>query len=101
MSEAKFTNGKWVAFYPHELLNDGHISVETESGKLIYFREVHKTTLEEQAANANLIAAAPEMYEMLDGLYAADMLISTVGEAEFRMAMECEDYETTTRQSTR
>ena len=81
MSEAKFTNGKWVAFYPHELLNDGHISVETESGKLIYFREVHKTTLEEQAANANLIAAAPEMYEMLED--AADMLFQS-GEAEFR-----------------
>ena len=74
MSETKFTNGKWVAFYPHELLNDGHISVETESGKLIYFREVHKTTLEEQAANANLIAAAPDMYEFIDGLYEATCL---------------------------
>ncbi|AUR87388.1 hypothetical protein NVP1100O_47 [Vibrio phage 1.100.O._10N.261.45.C3] len=69
MKEAKFTKGPWV-------LIDGQFSSEVEittenrqensKGKIcemdIYFDGQHGI---EQPANAHLIAAAPEMYEML------------------------------------
>lgn len=66
MSEAKFTKGEWVAFYPHELLNSGHASVESESGRQICMTEAYKSNLEEVTANMNLIAAAPEMYDEIE-----------------------------------
>ncbi len=72
MTEAKFTKGPWV-------LIDGQFSSEVEittenrqensKGKIcemdIYFGGGHGI---EQPANAHLIAAAPEMYEMLRAL---------------------------------
>ncbi len=66
MSEAKFTKGEWVSFYPHELLNSGNASVENELGRRICTSDVYKSNLKEVTANMNLIAAAPEMYKMLD-----------------------------------
>jgi hypothetical protein len=61
----KFTKGEWIAFYPHEVLNDGLMSVETEDGKLICKAEVYKSTVSEVTANAHLIVAAPDMYYAL------------------------------------
>lgn len=69
MSEAKFTKGPWVKFYPHELpLNEGYVSVENEDGKLIYLTKTYKRTLEEDAANADLIRVAPKMYYFIENL---------------------------------
>lgn len=64
----KFTKGDWVAFYPHELLNDGVVQVETESGHQICMNNAHKLNLVEQTANMHLIAVAPKMYKVLDDL---------------------------------
>jgi hypothetical protein len=64
----KFTKGDWIAFYPHEVLNEGLMSVETDDGKLICKAEVYKSTISEATANAHLIAAAPEMYSLLSGI---------------------------------
>lgn len=66
MSETKFTKGEWVAFYPHELLNSGHVSVENEDGRQICISEVHKSDLTEKTANMRLIANSPKMYAMLE-----------------------------------
>lgn len=58
MSEAKFTKGQWY--------------VEKESGMVVSTHdkteicEYHPTGDYEFEANANLIAAAPEMYAMLE-----------------------------------
>ena len=76
MSEARFTKGLWVAFYPHEILNIGHASVESELGGCIYTVEVYKSNLEERTANANLISAAPEMYATLNN--ARDFIASDI-----------------------
>lgn len=61
----KFTKGGWIAFYPHEVLNEGLMSIGSDVGKLICKAELYKSTITEVTANANLIAAAPEMYAML------------------------------------
>jgi len=61
----KFTKGEWVAFYPHEVLSEGLMSIESDVGKLICKAELYKSTITEVTANANLIAAAPEMYAAL------------------------------------
>ena len=65
MSESKFTKGEWIAFYPHELLSSGHVSVENEEGRQICISKVYKSNLDEGAANVRLIAAAPKMYKLL------------------------------------
>jgi hypothetical protein len=61
----KFTKGDWVAFYPHEVLSEGLMSIESDVGKLICKAEVYKSNISEATANAHLIAAAPEMYQLL------------------------------------
>lgn len=66
MSEGKFTKGPWVAYYPHELLNSGHVSIEDEFGREIYTKSTSKRSLEENVSNAHLIACAPEMYEFIE-----------------------------------
>lgn len=68
MSEAKFTQGEWIAYYPHEVLNSGHVSIESEKGQLISIVKVHKSTLAEHTANANLIKASPKMYDILSSI---------------------------------
>lgn len=65
MSETKFTKGEWLSFYPHEILNSGHVSVESEDGRQICISEVHKSDLVEKTANMRLISKSPKMYEML------------------------------------
>ena len=64
----KFTQGEWMPFYPHELVSSDHITVESENGVFICSTEAFKSNLEEKTANAHLIAAAPEMYRMLERL---------------------------------
>ena len=66
MSETKFTKGEWIAFYPYEILNNGHVSVENEDGSQICISEVYKSDLVEKTANMLLIAKAPKMYDMLE-----------------------------------
>ena len=85
MSEAKFTKGEWIAFYPHEVLVSGHISVESESGRLISQVEVYKSDIDEKTANAHLIAAAPEMYHKLAEV--EEYLDSIVGEHSYHRTM--------------
>lgn len=66
MSNTKWTKGAWIPYCPRELLNVGYITVENGDGELIYCIDAHKRRLKEYTANAHLIAAAPEMYEMLE-----------------------------------
>lgn len=65
---SNFTKGPWVAYYPHKLLNVVHVSVETEKGREIYTKSTSVKMLDEDTANAHLIASAPEMYEMLENV---------------------------------
>lgn len=60
----KFTQGEWLAFYPHEVLNEGVMSVEGEDGQLICKAEVYKSNIDERVANAHLIAAAPHGFAL-------------------------------------
>lgn len=57
MSQTKFTKGEWVANFPHVEAKGRLIS---DCGISNY--EDH----EEEKANANLIAAAPDMYRLLE-----------------------------------
>lgn len=65
MSESKFTKGEWCTYH-NGVGCDGFAIVVTPIGKLI--------PPEEEKANANLIAAAPEMYEMLMHLVSQDCI---------------------------
>jgi len=56
----KFTNGEWLI---HQ--SPSHVVIESEFGAHICNREIYKSTVIEQMANAHLIASAPEMYAML------------------------------------
>ena len=60
MSEAKFTKGQWR----HTNSASGRHQISGESGKQI----CAMWNCKERDANAALIAAAPEMYEMLEKL---------------------------------
>ncbi|CAH9016161.1 putative coil containing protein [Vibrio phage 466E53-1] len=62
MSEAKFTKGPW--FYDNYMLVDGSVRVVHGNITITY----HGAANDQDIANANLIAAAPEMYEMLTNL---------------------------------
>lgn len=61
MSETKFTKGEWHVQDYNEI--DGTIRVN--QGNIVITYANHT---EESEANAHLIAAAPEMYAMLEGL---------------------------------
>ncbi|AUS01382.1 hypothetical protein NVP1284A_55 [Vibrio phage 1.284.A._10N.286.55.A5] len=66
MSETKFTKGEWVVDY------DNNSSCEwyyTGPAKVEYSYRASAIEYSEALANAHLIAAAPEMYELLDSLY--------------------------------
>lgn len=65
MNNSKFTSGEWIAYCPHEILNSSHVSVENDHGVQICISEVYKSNLIERTANMNLIAAAPDMYNLL------------------------------------
>lgn len=82
MSEAKFTKGEWVAGradmatyvdgYPSKWIFADDQYCAIASGYDI-------TDWEEVMANAHLIAAAPEMYEMLESLREDYGLLTDVG----------------------
>ena len=65
MSKEKFSSGDWVVYIGHVSLNCGFVSVCC-GDKTVYGREMYKSTEIESIANANLIAAAPEMYEEIE-----------------------------------
>lgn len=67
MSEAKFTKGEWVVHIIPVYLNHGYASVECGDVR-IHGKHMYNPTEIEATANAYLIAAAPEMYEMLEAL---------------------------------
>lgn len=56
--KTKFTKGDWIAHYDGIQCN----------GKLIVAKTGRAKTPEQENANLNLIAAAPEMYELLDSI---------------------------------
>lgn len=57
---SKFTQGKWVAN------DDGSIENTDSTGKILhYYLNLRGTGTYEDLVNARLIAAAPEMYELL------------------------------------
>ena len=59
-----FTKGKW------EIAADGCIEIYSENGLIIKgIAEVAEYDTAEGKANARLIAAAPEMYELLSEMY--------------------------------
>ena len=60
MSEAKFTKGPW--FYDSYMEVDGSVRVMHGNITITY----HGSANYEDIANANLVAAAPEMYELLE-----------------------------------
>ena len=66
MSNTKFTPGPWVAYLNEPKLNNGHATVESASGSHIMDVAVYKSNRDEKFANANLIAVAPEMYDILN-----------------------------------
>ena len=85
MSEAKFTKGEWIVlvesgnakvYYPHGVLTSENV-IKVDDSRLdgeswIEMRERTEPEREaakaESNANMHLIAAAPEMYEMLSSL---------------------------------
>ena len=69
MSEAKFTKGEWI-LNPKGFLGELELTTQSRIDELnIPILKIDTNYIgiigREQKANANLIAAAPEMYEML------------------------------------
>ena len=62
----KYTKGKWEVKAQSGMLGVGVVSVHTEvDGKKIFICDLPVKDIKETIANANLIAAAPEMLEVL------------------------------------
>lgn len=82
MSKTKFTPGPWVsdlrggccAVYPASKEADSNVIQSSDERNIFYssknnsFDGISWTMCEEAQANAALIAAAPEMYEMIESL---------------------------------
>lgn len=67
MSEEKFTLGNWKVSDQREIPNMNYdYSIVDDGGW--YIAHIENCSLEEQEANAHLIAAAPEMYRVLSGI---------------------------------
>lgn len=67
MKEAKFTEGEWTAcgtFVMSETISDT-VAIGQAGDAAIKYYSSGLVSEEEQAANANLIAAAPDMYDLL------------------------------------
>lgn len=61
----EYTKGKWEAelkLYPYSIWS------KQKNGREIPIADVHKQPKDEELANAQLIAAAPDLYEALKGL---------------------------------
>lgn len=86
MSEAKFTKGPW-RILPEECGKDyirirGTVIGERYKVANVVtptYEGVHEMELDETRANANLIAAAPEMYEMLQAVNEWHILQGEIG----------------------
>jgi len=63
MSETKFTKGEWFA-----IVDDECCFIDNCEKGLIADLEESDAPCDEAEANAHLIAAAPDMYAMLEGL---------------------------------
>lgn len=63
MSDTKFTKGEWEA-----VIYSGEHKVEVWSGDDQIYANGSVTDKEMEFANAHLIAAAPDMYQMIDEL---------------------------------
>ena len=77
---SEFTKGKW------EVCVDGSVDVFDESGQLVstYSDVIGRKSDKQLMADARLIAAAPEMYRLLENLYKvhnAKSKVNEVGEA--------------------
>ena len=64
---SKFTAGKWEALFAGELIvSNKEITIaSTRSLRYLYSREEKEIAIAERKANARLMAAAPEMYCLL------------------------------------
>ena len=76
MSETKFTKGDWSYSYIDGLILT---TIDTSAGTNIICDMLPIDNLDEELANAHLIAASPEMYTMLERALA---LIPIAGESE-------------------
>ena len=71
MTDTKFTKGEWKLIAENKnssicSTSSGHFHIETDdTHKFISIQNEHK---EESEANAHLIAAAPDMYKMIESL---------------------------------
>ena len=70
--EAKFTKGEWDA-----VIYSGEHKVEVWSGDDQIYANGSVTNKEMDFANAHLIAAAPDMYELLDRISKGEQVWST------------------------
>lgn len=76
MNTEKFTPGEWHRAFNRSRSGNGnvrgksHCRIENENGVVIAFT-VPQSSKQEQVANTNLIAAAPEMYRLLNQLHGA------------------------------
>lgn len=81
MSEARFTKGEWV-------VNGGWVDCE---GVPICSMGDEWVTYDNDKANAHLIAAAPDMYAMLEGL---DELLELLdSQTHPSIELDCQQYE--------
>jgi len=94
MSETKFTRGDWSLSVDEFF--DGCILISTQRAGMVEICEIESAYLDankdnqfevEQLANANLIAAAPEMYEALELI---NETIDQVGLVRFKSAINIE-----------
>ena len=74
MSETKFTKGEWFA-----IVDDECCFIDTYKKGLIADLEKSDAPCDEAEANAHLIAAAPDMYAMLEYLREDYGLLTDVG----------------------
>ena len=73
-SMSKFTGGKWESLFAVELIvSNREITIaSTKSLRYLYSRKEKEIAISERKANAQLIASAPEMYELLKALVASE-----------------------------
>jgi hypothetical protein len=71
MAEVKFTKGPWVHYIRKADLNAGYVDIESCNGVFICGYNMYSSDAVECIANANLIAAAPDMYAMLEKIAGA------------------------------
>ena len=62
--ETNFTKGAWKIYKTDVYLNNGYVCVESEKN-VIHEMKTYSTTERESIANANLISAAPDLFEAL------------------------------------